>query len=1030
MTIAATTISYACDHGGPVECIFAFDERILRSDFSDASWGRIDLCELPVGWDDLSPDLHPNDPPGEPPTDEELRAAVKRGAVDNLRRVYRFVAPRAGEYIELQVLKFPRKPGGFPLNFFAHAKNEDEFVELAKDAEQRGAPAVYVIPNAIHPAVATRAAPGKWYEALKGASTTDDNIELRRVVFIDVDPDRPSGTSSTLAQMTVAHAASKAIADRIAAVLGDTTAIGRGHSGNGGTVMIALDRLPVSDELTTIIRDILRALQTLHGSDVIKIDQAVSDPKRLVPAFGTLKRKGAPGLYDYPHRRSAFICADPVRRVGFDELMKVRDALQASAGSMATVPTERAQAPRARSRENVPRTKDTPFTRANELDPKAVGEWLGLFATGQLVCPGCGETTGVDVIDRGLKCFHDRCNKKGRDGFRGNVDLTAEVYKVTATEAARMLAKQFGLEMAPEPARKAGVGDDASAATGPGFVTIDVGLDLDRMVREVLDVLPGIDGLYQRDSRLHRVLAREQEPRQRLLDAARREALTKDPEADPNAGRPKSYVERPVGSLAMRVYTNSTLSRTLSNFVRFQHVEADEDGGDPEFTPCAPPASVLACLLDDGEWRDVPVLMGVASYPIVRADGTLAQQNGYDGDTGYVLSIPPNMPSIENEPTRQAALEALNRIGRLMSQFPWEDKQSDVARREDLAAFGADKGPARAWWSADFAAWLCLPLTILCRSAIDGPTPLFAVKGNVKGCGKSRLVDLGSLIVTGGVAARTTQPTNEEEMGKVLTSVAIEGDQLILFDNADRPVGGGKLDAFLTGARWKDRILGVSQKVDLPITTVLAVTGNNLTYTGDTTDRVLPIRLESDLENPRGRTGFEIDNILTYVLERRTALLHDLLIIARAYFAAGRPKTAGPAWGSFESWASIIPQILLWLGLPDPMSTRDQIQAEDPNDVALRVLVSLWLTVQTRASTNGMTAREFAEYVYDREGTALPGLTDVAAALEQLAPGRGREKVDVKRLGYVLRGATRRMINGKRLESIGSAHGSLRWTVL
>jgi hypothetical protein len=56
-------------------------------------------------------------------------------------------------------------------------------------------------------------------------------------------------------------------------------------------------------------------------------------------------------------------------------------------------------------------------------------------------------------------------------------------------------------------------------------------------------------------------------------------------------------------------------------------------------------------------------------------------------------------------------------------------------------------------------------------------------------------------------------------------------------------------------------------------------------------------------------------------------------------------------------------------------------------------------------------------------------LADVAAALETLAPGRGRERVNVNRLGYVLRSAKKRVIDGKRLVEAGSSQGSLRWTV-
>ena len=332
---------------------------------------------------------------------------------------------------------------------------------------------------------------------------------------------------------------------------------------------------------------------------------------------------------------------------------------------------------------------------------------------------------------------------------------------------------------------------------------------------------------------------------------------------------------------------------------------------------------------------------------------------------------------------------------------------------------------------ADFAAWLALPLTMIRRTTIDGPSPLFAVSANTRGAGKSRLVDVASIIVAGRRAARASQPADEPEMGKVLTSIATEADPAVLFDNADRPVGGGKLDAWLTGTRWKDRPLGLTAWVDLPIVTTLAITGNNLTYVGDTIDRVLPIRLESTLENPRAGKprgpdseptpgDFKIDNLLGHVAEHRLELLAALLTVARGWFAEGRPSTGG-RMGSFEEWSAVVPQIIRWVGLPDPLSTREGIAADDPKDVALRTLIATWTYIERDkgATATGLTVSGLVDAVFDASGNANeitlkddngrdiyedytpPGerpkykrlsLADVAAALEQLAPGQGKKR--------------------------------------
>ncbi|MCW5836425.1 MAG: hypothetical protein KIS78_28760 [Labilithrix sp.] len=54
-----------------------------------------------------------------------------------------------------------------------------------------------------------------------------------------------------------------------------------------------------------------------------------SDAKRLCPAFGTTKRKGAPGLAEWPHRRTTFVCAGQDERLDEAALDALVQALHA-----------------------------------------------------------------------------------------------------------------------------------------------------------------------------------------------------------------------------------------------------------------------------------------------------------------------------------------------------------------------------------------------------------------------------------------------------------------------------------------------------------------------------------------------------------------------------------------------------------------------------------------------------------------------------------------------------------------------------
>ena len=129
---------------------------------------------------------------------------------------------------------------------------------------------------------------------------------------------------------------------------------------------------------------------------------------------------------------------------------------------------------------------------------------------------------------------------------------------------------------------------------------------------------------------------------------------------------------------------------------------------------------------------------------------------------------------------------------------------------------------------------------------------------------------------------------------------------MVLIDNIIGEFGSASLDAALTGTVWKDRVLGRSEIVELPLITTWGATGNNVVLRADTSRRVCHIRLESELENPEERLDFRHPNLLQWVQEQRSRLLAAALTILSAYCRAGRPAQNLKAWGSYEGWSSLV----------------------------------------------------------------------------------------------------------------------------
>src|SRR5262249_5963383 len=197
--------------------------------------------------------------------------------------------------------------------------------------------------------------------------------------------------------------------------------------------------------------------------------------------------------------------------------------------------------------------------------------------------------------------------------------------------------------------------------------------------------------------------------------------------------------------------------------------------------------------------------------------------------------------------------------------------------------------------------WVASVLTPLARFAFHGPSPLFLVDANVPGAGKGLLLDCCSRTLTGERFTIATYTDDEDELRRRITSLALAGDRMVLFDNLEGRFGNAVLDAALTATSWEDRVLGGNRMARVPLFTTWYATGNNVAVGADTARRICHIRLESDHERPEERSGFKHPDLLGYVGSRRDQLLAAALTILRAYCVADRPDQQLTAWGSFDS---------------------------------------------------------------------------------------------------------------------------------
>jgi hypothetical protein len=144
-----------------------------------------------------------------------------------------------------------------------------------------------------------------------------------------------------------------------------------------------------------------------------------------------------------------------------------------------------------------------------------------------------------------------------------------------------------------------------------------------------------------------------------------------------------------------------------------------------------------------------------------------------------------------------------------------------------------------------------------------------------------------------------------------------------LFDNLSGRLDAAALAAALTGPIWCDRVLGTSRRVAIPVTCLWLATGNNPDLSDELCRRTVPIRLDPAVEQPHLRQGFRHQNLGGWVRDNHLKLVWAVLVLGRAWVAAGKPP--GPrTLGGFESWSRVLGGILEVAGIPGLLSNRQE----------------------------------------------------------------------------------------------------------
>ncbi len=526
------------------------------------------------------------------------------------------------------------------------------------------------------------------------------------------------------------------------------------------------------------------------------------------------------------------------------------------------------------------------------------------------------------------------------------------------------------------PARERPPADAAPTVDGSmGIVTIEGDGDMAKVCDEIEYLLvAGCAPIFQRGGMLVRVVE----------DASSRRGINRD------VGAPRIVAFDDLALAEM-------LTRSLQIWRRNRKTQ------DLVRVDC--PRLVAQTLLSRKQWS-FRHLEAVVEHPVMLADGSVLWTDGYHAETGLFLALPlMAFQSPYDTPSRRDAEAALETLRDLLEGFPFLE-------------------------SIDESVALALLLTPFVRPIL--PTaPGFGIDAHTAGSGKSTLVKTGSVLATGRDPAFLSFGDDMVELGKVLFSSFLEGDQHVAIDNVVAPLDSPLLCVVLTSPVYRGRVLGQSLNANVPTKAVVTVNGNNLVISGDLTRRMLVVRLDPGCERPAER-HFVFDPV-DEVRQCRSDYVLAALTVMSAYIASGERGDVRP-FGSFEDWSRMVREPLIWLGMEDPVDSIRALEAADPERTQLRAMLQatrdVMATRDFKAADLIATATKRASGQRDFGGSSAVSESDQAQLQEALQAVCERNgDLSVKALGRWLTRMQGRIEGGQRFVHSHMVKGSFNWKV-
>lgn len=186
--------------------------------------------------------------------------------------------------------------------YSGYFRNADDLIRGFDELRNFGDCNIYMTLNSIHDACFDRTQK-EHFEKNSKATTSDNDVVGYDWLMVDLDPKRPTGTSSSNDQIEKAKSKGNEIY-QFMRNLGFSKPV-FGFSGNGVHLLYKV-HLQNTDDNRKLIEKALKTLNMLFADDVIDVDMKNFNQSRVCKLYGTMAQKGTNST-ERPHRMSCII---------------------------------------------------------------------------------------------------------------------------------------------------------------------------------------------------------------------------------------------------------------------------------------------------------------------------------------------------------------------------------------------------------------------------------------------------------------------------------------------------------------------------------------------------------------------------------------------------------------------------------------------------------------------------------------------------------------------------------------------------